>query len=200
MWIESKGSHKPQDKQFGPFMCASQTVNTRKSVVHVSSFFEDRRGHQSSGEKQKASSGVQSESSPPVEKTGPPPSGEQADLETLLLAVDVINAVVYLDVSRLRTDVDLTKDSQGKAVSSPPSADKHQPIESDVSTSGGSSMIGDAELFPKTLNLVLLQKSMGTYTEGDPFLEKLQEIDSDIQKYDQVSCENKGCLEDQPDT
>ena len=69
-----------------------------------------------------------------------------------------------------------------------------------MSTSGGGSSIGDVELFPKTLNPVLLQKSMGTYAEGDPFLAKLQEIDSDIQKYDQVSCEKKGCLEDQPST
>ena len=51
LWIESKGSLKSQDKQFRPFMRASQIGNIKKSVVHVSGFFEDRGGHQSNGEK-----------------------------------------------------------------------------------------------------------------------------------------------------
>ena len=37
-----------------------------------------------------------------------------------------------------------------------------------------------------TLNPVLHPKIAGAYAEGDPFLAKLQEIDRDLQKYDQV--------------
>ena len=198
LWIESRGSLKPQDKQFGPFMRASQSINTRNSVVHVLGFFEDRSDHQSSGEKQKVSSTVQPEATPTLEKTDPPPSGDLADMETSVLAMHVINVAVSLDVSSLQTDVDLTTVPQGKADSSPPSADMHQPFESDVSLSAEDTSIGVAELYPKTLNTVLLQKSNGTYEEGDPFLVKLHEIDREIQKFDQVSCEKKGGAENHP--
>ena len=116
-------------------------------------------------------------------------------METSVLAMHVINVAVSLDVSSLRTDVDLTTVPQGKADSSPPSADMHQPFESDVSLSAEDTSIGVAELYPKTLNTVLLQKSNGTYEEGDPFLVKLHEIDREIQKFDQVSCEKKGGAE-----
>ena len=57
--------------------------------------------------------------------------------------------------------------------------------------------MGDAEHLPMTFNSNFLPKSMGTYAEGDPFLAKLQEINSDIQKYDHVPCEKIGCLEGQ---
>ena len=100
LWIESKSSLKPQDKQFGPFMRASQTVNPRKTVRLVSGFFEDRRGHQSSREKPKASSCGQTKMPPPPVSTQPPPYGEQADMETSILAVNVINANVSPIASR----------------------------------------------------------------------------------------------------
>ena len=54
--------------------------------------------------------------------------------------------------------------------------------------------MGDAELFSKVLNLVLLPKISGTYAEGDPFLAKLQEIDRDISKFDHDPCEIPGDL------
>ena len=115
-------------------------------------------------------------------------------METSVLAMHVINAAVSQDVSSLRTDVDLTTVPR-KADSSPPSADMHQPFESDVSLSAEDTSIGVAELYPKTLNTVLLQKSNGTYEKGDPFLVKLHEIDREIQKFDQVSCKKKGGAE-----
>ena len=57
--------------------------------------------------------------------------------------------------------------------------------------------MGEAEHLPMTLNPIFLPTSMGTYAEGDPFLAKLQEIDSDIQKFDHVPCEKVGDLEGQ---
>ena len=68
------------------------------------------------------------------------------------------------------------------------------PAKSYVSTNGGGSSLGDAELFSKILNLVLLSKITSTYVEGDPFLAKLQEIDHVIKKFDHVPCENPGDL------
>ena len=89
-------------------------------------------------------------------------------MEALVLTGNAINAAVPLVALRLRTDVELTTDLQGKA----------------GSTSGGGSSMGDVEHLPMTLNSDFLPKSMGTYAKGDPFLAKLPEIDSDIQKYD----------------
>ena len=66
------------------------------------------------------------------------------------------------------------------------------PAKSYVSTNGGGSLLGDAELFSKILNMVLLPKITSTYVEGDPFLAKLQEIDRDIKKFNHVPCENLG--------
>ena len=54
--------------------------------------------------------------------------------------------------------------------------------------------MGDAKLFSKISNPVLLPKIIGTYTDSDPFLAKLQEIDRDIKKLDHVPCENPGDL------
>ena len=179
-------------------MRASQSVNTRNLVVHVSGFFEDRRDHQSSGEKQKASSIVQPEVTPTPEKSDPPPSGDLAEMETLVLAMHVINAAMSQDVSSLRTDVDLTTVPQGKEDSSPPFADRHQPVESDVSLSAVGTSKGVVELCPKTLNTVLPHKSSSTDEKGDPFLAKLHEIDREIQIFDQISCEKKGSAENHP--
>ena len=57
-----------------------------------------------------------------------------------------------------------------------------------------------ANLFPKTLNPVPHPEIVGAYVEGDPFLVKLQEIDRDLQKYDQVSSEKVESLGNQPNT
>ena len=176
-------------------MRASQSVNTRNSVVHVSGFFEDRKDHQSYGEKQKASSAVQPEVTPTPDISDPPPSGDLAEMGTSVLAMQVINAAVSQDVSSLQTDVDLTTVPQGKEDSSPPFADRHQPVESDVSLSAEATSIGVVELCPKTLNTVPLQKSSYTDEKGDPFLAKLLEIDREIQIFDQISCEKKGSAE-----
>ena len=54
--------------------------------------------------------------------------------------------------------------------------------------------MGDAELFSKILNPVLLPKITGKYAKGDPFLAKLQEIDRDIKKFDLVPYENPSDL------
>ena len=145
-----------------------------------------------------ASSCAQTETPPSLESSGPPSSSEQADMETSLLAVNAINIDVLPIALRSRIDVELTTDTQGKTVSSSPSIVLHQPNESDMSTNGGGSLMGVVELFPKTLNPVLPPKITGTYTEGDPFLVILQEIDRDLQKYDQVPCEKMECLENQP--
>ena len=56
------------------------------------------------------------------------------------------------------------------------------------------------DLFPKTLNPVPHPKIAGAYVKGDPFLVKLQEIDRDLQKYDQVSSEKVDSLRNQPNT
>ena len=198
LWIESRGSLKPQDKQFGPFMRASQSDNTRNSVAHVSGFFEDRKDYQSFGEKQKASSDVQPEVTPTPDISDPPPSGDLAEMGTSVVAMQVINAAVSLDASSLQTDVDLSTGSQGKEDSSPPSADRHHPVESDVSLSAAGTSIGVVERCPKTLNNALLQKSSCTDEVGDPFLAKLHEIDREIQIFDQISCEKKGSAENHP--
>ena len=110
---------------------------------------------------------------------------------------NALNAAVPLVASRLRTDVDLTTDWQGKAGSSSSPTSAHQTIDRDVNTSGGRVSMGDAEHLLMTLNSDFLPTSMGTYAEGDPFMAKLQEIDSDLQKYDHVPCEKIGCLEGQ---
>ena len=63
-------------------MRASQTVNPRNTVLHVSGFFEGQGAHQTSREKPKASSYAQTEMPPPPESTKSLPSSEQADMET----------------------------------------------------------------------------------------------------------------------
>ena len=193
LWIESKGTLKHQDKQFGPFMRASLTVNPRKIVLHVSGFYEDREDHQPNREKPKASSGSHSEMATSPENIGPPPSGEKANTETSSMAMNAINADVPLVVSRSRIDVEMTTDTLDKAASSSPPAGFHHPNVRDVSTMGGGSSMGVVELLPKISNLVLGPKITGTYAEDDPFLVKLQEIDSDFQEFDNVPCEKKEC-------
>ena len=91
-------------------MRASQTGNIIKSVVHVSGFFEDRRGHQSNGEKSQVNSSAQMETSSSPENSGYPSSGELTEMEASVLTGNAINAAVPLVASRLRTDVDLTMD------------------------------------------------------------------------------------------
>ena len=115
-------------------------------------------------------------------------------METLVLEVDVINANVFQVALRSQFDVELTNDTQVKAASPSPSAVIHHPSESYVSTNRGGSSLGDAELFSKILNPVLLPKITGTYAKGDPFLAKLQEIDRDIKKFDLVPYENPSDL------
>ena len=75
-------------------MRAIETINSRKTVLHVSSFFEDRGGHQSNREKPKESSRSCSETPLPPETAQPPPTSEQADMETPDFAENVITAVV----------------------------------------------------------------------------------------------------------
>ena len=198
LWIDSRGSLKPQDKQFGSFMRASQSENTRNSVVHVSGFFDDRKDNQAFGEKQKASSDVQPVVTPTPDNSDPPPSGDLADMGTSVLAKQVINAAVAQAASSLHIDVDLTTVPQGKEDSSPPFADRHQPVESDVSLSAVGTSKGVVELCPKTLNTVLPHKSSSTDEKGDPFLAKLHEIDREIQIFDQISCEKKGSADTHP--
>ena len=198
LWIASKGSLKPQDKQFGPFIRASQTVNPRKSVLHVSGFYEDRGGHQTSTVKPMASSCAQTETPSSPGSSGPLPSGEQAGMETSLMAVNAINVDVLPVASRSRIDVELMFDTLCKVDSSSPFVVLHQTNESNVSTNGGSSSMGVAEFFPKTLNPILHPKIAGTYAEGDPFLVKLQEIDRDLQKYDHVPSKKMESFRNQP--
>ena len=57
-----------------------------------------------------------------------------------------------------------------------------------------------ADLFPKTLNPEPHLEIVGAYVEGDPFLVKLQEIDRDLQKFDQVLREKVEKLGNQPNT
>ena len=178
-------------------MRASQLGNIKKSVVHVSGFFEDRGGQKLNGERSQANSRTQMDTPSSPEKSGHPPSGEQAETEASVLTGNALNAAVPLVASRVRTDVDLATDWQGKAGSSSSPAFAHQTIDSDVNTSGGRVSMGETEHLPMTLNSVFLPTSMGTYAEGDPFLAKLQEIDSDLQKFDHVPCEKIGCLEGQ---
>ena len=193
LWIESKGTLKPQDKQFGPFMRASLFVNPRKTVLHVSGFYEDREGHQPNHEKPMANSGSHSEMATSPENSSSPPSSEKADMETSSMAVNAINAKVPLAASRSRIDVDMTTDTLEKAASSSPQAGFHHPNARDVSTKGGGSLMGVAESPPKISNQIPGPKIMGTYAEGDPFLVKLQEIDRDLQKFNPVVCGKKEC-------
>ena len=130
--IESKGSLKPPDKQFGPFMRAPQSVNIRKAVLHVSGFYEDRGRHQSGTTKAMASSSAQSENTP-----SPDRPGTQAGMEVPSMAVNAINADVPSAASRLRNDVELTADTLGKANSASPSVVLYQPKDSDVSLKEG---------------------------------------------------------------
>ena len=115
-------------------------------------------------------------------------------METSVLVVNVINADMFQVASRSQFDIELTNDTQVKVASPLLLAVIHHPSESYVSTNGGESSLGDAELFSKTLNPVLLPKITSTYAEDDPFLAKLQEIDHDIKKFDPVPCENLGDL------
>ena len=193
VWIESRGTLKHQDKQFGPFMRASLNVNPRKTVLHVSGFYENRGSHQNSHEKQKESTGSHSEMETSPENTLPPLSGEEAGMDTSSVAVNAINAEVSLIVSRQRIDVEMTTDTLDKAVSSSPPAGFHHPNGRDVSTVEGRSSMGDAEPPPKISNQVLDPKITGTYAEGDPFLAKLQEIDRDLKKFECVPCGEREC-------
>ena len=150
LWIESKGPLKPQDKQFGPFMRAPQSVNIRRVVLHVSSIYEDRGSHQSNTTKSVASLRAQTEIALSPERSGPPPSGSQAGMEASSMVVNAINVDVPPAASRSRNDVELIVDTLGKADSSSPSAVLHQPKDSDVSSKEGGSLMAVADLFPKT--------------------------------------------------
>lgn len=174
-------------------MRASLFVNPRKTVFHVSGFYEDREGHQPRREKPKASSCSQLGMATPPENTGPLPSGENTDMETSSMAVNAINVDVLPIASRSRIDVEMMTDTLDKAISSSTSAAFHHPNESDVSTMGGGSLMGVAELPSKISNPVLDPKITGMYAEVDLFLVKFQEIDYDLQKFDHVSCEKKEC-------
>ena len=113
-------------------MRASQSVNIRKAVLHVSGIYEDRGNHQSSTTKLVVSSRAQTEIAPSPERSGPPPSGTQAGMEASSMAVNAINVDVPPAALRSRNDVELTADTLGKADSSSPSAVLHQPKDSDV--------------------------------------------------------------------
>ena len=186
LWIKSKGSLKPPDRQFGPFMRAPLSVNIRKAVVHVSGIYEDRERHQPGTTKARASSSAQSENTPSPDRPGPSPSGTQVGMEVPTMAVSAINADVPSAASRLRNDAEVMADTLDKADFASPSAVLCQPKHSDVSLKEGDSSLAGADLFPMTLNPVLHPEIAGAYAEGDPFLAKLQEIDRDLQKYDQV--------------
>ena len=107
-------------------------------------------------------------------------------MEVPSMAVNAINADVPSATSRLQNDAELTADTLGKADSASPSVVLYQPKDSDVSLKEGDSSLAGADLFPMTLNPVLHPEIAGAYAEGDPFLAKLQEIDRELQKYDQV--------------
>ena len=169
-------------------------------MLHVSGIYEDRGSHQSSTAKSVASSRAQTEIAPSQKRYCPPPSGTQAGMETSSMAVNTINVDVLLAASRSRNDVELTVDTLGKADSSSPSAVLHQPKDSDMSSKEGGSSMAVADLFPKTLNPVPHPEIAGAYVEGDPFLVKLQEIDRDLQKFDQVPREKVEKLGNQPNT
>nr|POF00266.1 hypothetical protein CFP56_29813 [Quercus suber] len=107
-------------------------------------------------------------------------------METSAMAGNALNVDVPVAL-RLRIDVEMTTDTLEKAASSSPPAASHHPNDGDVSTKGGGSSLGVGELSQKISNPVLDPKYTGTYAEGDPFLVKLQEIDSDLQKFE---CQN----------
>ena len=91
-------------------MRASQLGNIKKSVVHVSGFFKDRGGQKLNGERSQANSRTQTDTPSSPEKSGHPPSREQAETEASVLTGNALNAAVPLVASRVRTDVDLTTD------------------------------------------------------------------------------------------
>ena len=93
-WIESKGSLTPHDKQFGSFMHATETVNSRKTILHVSGFFEDRGSRQANREKPQESLCNCSDTPSQPETAPPPPTSAQSDMETPDLAENAINTVV----------------------------------------------------------------------------------------------------------
>ena len=169
-------------------------------MLHVSGIYEDRGSHQSNTMKSVVSSRAQTEIAPSSERSGPPPSGTQAGMEASSMVVNAINVDVPPAASRSWNDVELTADTLGKADFSSPSAVLHQPKDSDVSSKEGGSSIAVADLFPKTLNRVPHPEIAGAYDEGDPFLVKLQEIDRDLQKFDQVPREKVEKLGNQPNT
>nr|POE95703.1 hypothetical protein CFP56_40715 [Quercus suber] len=167
-------------------MRASLNINPRKTILHVSGFYEGREGHQPSQEKPSASSGRQSKMAVPPENSCPTPLGEKADIETSAMVGNALNVDVPV-ASRLRIDVEMTTDTLEKATSSSPLAAPHHPNVGDVSKKGGGSSLGVGELSQKISNSILDPKYMGTFTEGDPFLVKLQEINCDLQKFE---CQN----------
>ena len=69
-----------------------------------------------------------------------------------------------------------------------------------MSSKGGGSSMDVADLFPKTLNPIPHPEITSAYVKGDPFLVKHQEIDRDLQKFDQVSSEKVESLGNQPNT
>ena len=109
------------------------------------------------------------------------------------MAVNAINVEVPLVVSRSRIDVEMTTDTLDKAASSSPPTGFHHPNGRDVSTMECRSLLGATEPLPKISNQVLDPEITGTYAEGDPFLVKLQEIDCDLQKFENVPCEEREC-------
>ena len=174
-------------------MRASLSVNPRKTVLHVSGFYENREDHQPNRVKPMVNSGSHSEMATSSENSSSPPSGEKADMETSSVAVNVINVEVPLATSRSRIDIEMTTDTLEKADPSSPQAGFHHPNVRDVSTMGSGSLLTVTESPPKILNQISGPKITSTYAEGDPFLAKLQEIDRDLQKFDPGVCEKKEC-------
>ena len=75
-------------------MRATETVNARKTVLHVSGFFEDRGSRQANREKPQESPRNCSETPPQPETAPPPPTSVQTDMETPDLAENAINTAV----------------------------------------------------------------------------------------------------------
>nr|POE97786.1 hypothetical protein CFP56_76133 [Quercus suber] len=118
------------------------------------------------------------------EFSGPSPSTKMNPVMEVDTREEIFNADVTPDVSASRTDGDLTNETQVNVSFSSPLAAPCQPIEVYAIPEGGDSLLGDLDAISKLSNSGMLPKNSGTFADGDPFLAKLQEIDSDLKKFD----------------
>ena len=91
LWIKSKGTLPLRARQFGPFMRASHAFTPKNSVVHVSSFFDDRKGkHPNTRYKPDARTRSPQSDILATEPLIPPPLVNYPDMETSNLVEEVI--------------------------------------------------------------------------------------------------------------